>query len=478
MVYIAALSFIASVMYFYVGYNSYKLNRNSELCRIFFAVTISMTIWSFAGGFTYLAANKYEYFFWNKISAFGWCSFEAIALHFVMALTGNRILRHWYTKLFIYTPAGIFLGMVLFLYGPNINTPPVIKYIFNIGNFTYNFSYLLTTIILIALWGIKSKSRIIKKQAYIITISSIIPFMLNLVIQYIIPLMGLPKLPYMGQIFMLIMLFGVNNSIFKYQFMSIPSYLITNELFHELNGLTFLLDSRGYVIKSNRHVIALQSCVKEEIAGRHITELISHPDFCAIMKDCEAIHESLKLQNLFLTSYDGRSIPFHITIVPLRSRTNLLLGFLIIGEDMTATEELYREIENHKITNEKLGNSEKLFRTVLENTPVPIILTSKREGSILYLNTRAEELFMENKPELIGSNVSEYFLSMEDKEYLFESMSKGNEINKKEITLKRKDGSERLGRLTMIPSIYQDEEVSLICIIDITSQRRIEEKLI
>lgn len=477
MVYLSALSFMASVLYFYEGYNAYKLNKKSELCRLFFVITISMTIWSFAGGFIYLAVNQYQYSFWNKLSAFGWCTFEAIALHFVMALTGNKHMRHWYIKLIVYMPAGIFLGMVLFLYGPGIDTPLLTRNIFNIGNFLYNFSYLLASIILVVVWGIKSQSRIIKIQARVIAISSIIPFILNLFIQDIMPLIGMPKLPYMGQLFMLIMLWGVNNSIFKYQFMSIPTSLITNELFHELNGLTLLLDSRGFIIKSNRNVKVLLGCEVEAATGYHITELIDHPEFCLLMKDCEAIHKPVKLQKILLPSETGDLHPFHISVVPLLSRSNLLQGFLIVGEDVSATEELYQEIEEHKITNVKLSNSEKLFRTVLEITPVPIILTSKRTGLIIFLNTQAQELFLEDKSELNGRNISEFFVYSEDRDYLFESMMSGRDINKKETALKRKDGSELLGILTMIPSVYQDEEVSLFCIIDITNQRKIEETL-
>lgn len=477
MMYLSALSFIASVLYFYEGYNAYHLNKKSKLCRIFFILTISMTIWSFAGGFIYLAVDIYQYSFWNKLSAFGWCTFEAIALHFVMVLTGNKNMRLWYIKLIVYTPAVIFLIMVLFLFGPEINTPLLTQNIFYIGNFLYNFSYLLASIILVVVWGMKSQSRIIKVQVRIIAISSVIPFILNLVIQDIMPLVGLPKLPYMGQLFMLIMLWGVNNSIFKYQFMSIPTTKITNELFHELKGLTFLLDARGFVIKSNRNVSALLRREVEEAAGCHITKLICHPEFCLLMKNCESIYEPVKIRNILLPSETGSLHPFHISVVPLLSRSSLLQGFLIIGEDVSATEELHQEIRKHKKTNDKLANSEKLFRTVLEVTPVPIILTSKRSSLIIYMNTQAQELLLEDRIELIGRNISEFFLNQEDREELVKSMTSGCNIYKKETALKRKDGSELLGTLTMIPSVYQEEEVSLFCIIDITTQRKIEETL-
>lgn len=477
MIQLSVLSYAAAIMYFIVGFNAYKLNKKSELCRLFFIMTISMTIWSFAWGFLYLAENAVDYSFWNKISAFGWCTFEAIVLYFVMVLTRNRLIRLWYIKLLVLLPAAVSLYMVLFLFGPGIETDPLIAAIFYKGNFIYNFSYLLLSIFIIIHWGYKSSSRIQKKQAFIISLSSFVPFVLNLVFQNILPATGLFQFPNMGQIFTLIMLWGVNYSIIQYQFMSIPTTLITNELFQELNGLTFLINPQGYIIKSNRQVYTLLEYREDEMSDRRITDIIRHPEIEKLMGDCEAIHKPVRLTDLVLESKTGKAIPFNISIVPLHSKSNLLLGFLIVGEDMSATKELYDEIKKHKLTNEKLANSERLSRTILEIAPVPILLTSKHTGRIMYLNTQAQELFGADKAELIGSAAAEYMMDPKEEEKLLELLGSGKTVNNKEVVIKRKNGSEIQGILTMIPSVYQEEEVSLSCIIDITSQKKIEETL-
>jgi diguanylate cyclase (GGDEF)-like protein/PAS domain S-box-containing protein len=477
MIQLSVLSYAAAIMYFIVGFNAYKLNKKSELCRLFFIMTISMTIWSSAWGFLYLAEDAVDYSFWNKISAFGWCTFEAIVLYFVMVLTRNRLIRHWYIKLLVLLPAAVSLYMVLFLFGPGIDTDPLIAAIFYNGNFIYNFSYLLLSIFIIIHWGYKSSSRIQKKQAFIISLSSFIPFVLNLIFQNILPAMGLFRFPNMGQIFTLIMLWGVNYSIIQYQFMSIPTTLITNELFQELNGLTFLINPQGYIIKSNRQVYALLEYREDEMSDRKITDIIRHPEIEKLMGNCEAIHKPVRLTDLVLASKTGNVIPFNISIVPLHSKSNLLLGFLIVGEDMSATKELYDEIKKHKLTNEKLANSERLSRTILEIAPVPILLTSKHTGRIMYLNTQAQELFGADKSELIGSAAADYMMDPQEEEKLLELLGSGKTINNKEVVIRRKNGSEIQGILTMIPSVYQEEEVSLSCIIDITSQKKIEETL-
>ena len=477
MVYLSALSFVASVFYFSIGYSSYRLNKKSALCQLFFLLTIIMTIWSFAWGFLYLADNAVMKSVWNKISAFGWCSFEAFVLFFVMILTENRFIRYRSVKVLIFIPAVVSLYMVIFLFGPDIKTSAAVSDFFYTGNFLYNFTYLLLSILMIAQWGWKSKSSIQKKQAKMIAISSLIPFLLTLLTQTILPAFGLLKLPAMGQLFTLIMMCGVNYSIRSYQFMSIPTALITNELFQELSGLTFLTDIRGNIIKSNRQVFALMGYHEDELIGKSITEFLVHEDIRKIVEESDTLKERVRLHDLILTARNGTAVPFHISIVPLRSRTSLLMGLLIIGEDISTTKELYKEIENHKVTNARLQNSEQIFRTILEITPVPLVLTSKNTGAIIYLNKQAQEMIGEEKSELIGKYVVDYFRDFEDVQYFKESLMNRKEIIRKEIMILRKDGSELLGLATMIPSIYQDEEVSLSCIIDITGQRRIEETL-
>jgi diguanylate cyclase (GGDEF)-like protein/PAS domain S-box-containing protein len=476
MVQLVVLSLIASAIYFYVGFNAIRLNGKSVICKIFFILTLSLTIWSLAGSFVYLAQDTIEYSFWNKISSFGWCTFEAIGLYFVMALTENKLLRHWYVKLLILLPAGISLYMVLFLFGPNIDTSPIIENIFYKGNFLYNFIYPLLSIILILRWGMKSNSRIQKKQAYIIFISSVVSFLLTLVFQNILPAMGLINLPNMGQIFSLFMMFGVFYSINRFQFMSIPTSLITTKLFQELTGLAFLLDSQGFIIKVNRQIDHLLNYSEDEVIGKHISGIIKHPDIDKAIERSELIQSTIRFEEINISSKDGRTIPFKISVIPLQRKPDIQLGLLIIGEDISITKELFDEIEKRKLTNERLINSERIFRTLLEITPIPIVLSS-RTGQMIYLNAQAQALFEADKTELIGRYMTDYFKKLDNPEEFLNNLMCRKEIKNKEVVISQRDNSELLGMLTMVPSIYQEEEVSLFCIIDITKQKKTEAML-
>lgn len=354
MVYLTTLSFIASILYSYVGLNTIKYNKKSKLFRAFFLMTLSMSIWSFAGGFTYLAGNVEEYSFWNKISAFGWCTFEAFALYFVMVLTQNKYVGNLYFKVLIMLPAAISLFMVLFLFGPHINTPPAIEKFFYTGNFLYNFSYLAISIFIIFLWGHKSDSKIQKKQAKIIAVFCAVPFLLNLIFQVILPYLGIITLPNMGQLFALIMLWGIHYSITKYQFLSIPSSLITNELFKELTGMAVLADTNGNIIKANRQICTFLNYDENKIVGVNIKDIIDHEGICMTVKNCEHLNNPVRFSDVTVSFKSGQAIPFKITVIPLHPIPKMTTGLLIIGENKMIEEILKQKNESISELNKEL----------------------------------------------------------------------------------------------------------------------------
>lgn len=477
MVLLSVLSFVSSIFYLYVGVRTFLANRKSKLCRIFILMTFSLVIWAFGFGFIYVAEDIYQYSFWNKVAAFGWCTFEALVLCYVMLITENKLIKNWYIKSVIIFPAPFFLFMVLFLFGPGIQTAPIIEKVFYTGNFIYNFSYLAISIILLSLWGQNSKSDIIKKQAKIIVICSIIPFFLNLIVQTILPMFGLFRIPNMGQIFAMIMFLGVNYTIIRYQFMSIPTSLITNKLFNELTGMMILTDTKGIIIKVNKQVYSLLEYKEYEIIGNPITKILSGSAIGEIMETSETIHELIRLQDQNVPTKLGTELPFHISIIPLHTKSSLLQGLLFIGEDLRATKQLEEELERHKVTNTKLRNSEALFRTLLEVTPISIVLVSKTTGIITYLNTRALELFGAQKSELIGLDITELLQNPEDKHILYNNIELIENESRKEILLLKRDGTKFTGLVTMVLAVYHDEEVIFSCIIDMTEQKNVEETL-
>jgi diguanylate cyclase (GGDEF)-like protein len=392
MIYLSVLSFLAAVLYLHVGLKAIKKDRKSYIFLLFLCLNLSMMIWSFANGFLYLAQDNYEYSFWNKIGAFGWCSFEAFVLFFVLNLTDNRLIKHWFIKVLVLIPAPVFLFMVLFLFGPDINTSPMIENIFYTGNFIYNFSYLAISMLLLYVWGHRSNNKLRKKQVNIIVLSSFIPFVLTLIIQEILPYFNIISIPNMGALFTVIMLIGVNYAIMNYQFMSISDSVVTNKLFNELTGLTILIDPEGYITKTNQYMETLLHYSQEEIKGKHITELIKDQEFCDVMKRCDVLYHQVSFKDIEAFSSYDIPVPFNLTLIPICSKSQILQGHLIIGEDIRITKWLQDEVIKNKQINEemvKLNNELRLMNEVLINKSIKDGLTDLYNHQ--YMNELLEE---------------------------------------------------------------------------------------
>ena len=476
--FLSTISLMASILYLYVGLSVYLLNRKSELCKIFLLFNISLAVWSFAFSFVYTAITPLEYSFWNKLSSFGWCTFPSIVLYLTLTITENKFLKYWYVKLLVILPAPIFLFMVLFLFGPNIETNHIITMIFYTGDYLHNFLFLLLSILLLFFWGRRSKSLIHKKQAYIIVITSAIPFLLNMLTRTILPLFGFIYIPAMGQIYSLVMLWGVYHAIVRYQFMGIPTSLITSQLFNELSGLTFLVNANGVIIKANNQSYHLLNYKENELVNTPVGLILNDSLINELIENCQSIKEPINFQEIYILSKSGDLIPFSINMTPLYdSRTQLFLGLLIIGQDIRTTKILENEIIKHKLTYEKLKNSESLFRTMIEIIPFSIILTNRNNHKVLYANDKTAQYFKAEKNEFIGRNAHDFYKYPSNRQHLIEDIHYNKPIKERETVFKRSDGSEFLGLITMVPTIYLGQNVILSCISDITEQRKSQQEV-
>lgn len=476
----SAMSTMAFVYYLYVGIKTYQLNRKSREGRVFLSMNISMAIWSFSYAFaySYMEGNAQLFSLWNKFSAIGWCTFSSLALYLVLIITKNKLINHIIVKVIIFIPSVVFLSMTVFLFGPNIETSKLVSDFFYIGNFIYNFSFLLLSILIMFLWGKKSTSSNHKKQAHIIVIASVLPFLLNLFTQTILPMFGFDLIPNAGQIYSIIMLWGVNYAIVNYQFMEIPSSLINKELFNDIHDMTFLLNPEGTVKRINKQVMNILHYSENEVLDHPIKDMIQDEGFLSELSRSEIITEPIKLKQIKMVSKDGRDIAVYITISPLIHKKNhILMGLLIVARDVRFIKKLKEEIQNHKQTSEKLQKSEMLFRTMIEILPYAIVLNSFTDDKVLYINSKMEEVFRVKRSEVVGKTAIDFYYRMEDRNLLKKMIQEGRPIKEKEMDFKRSDNSMITGLLSLVKTVYNEEEVMLTCFTDISEQKKLQQEI-
>jgi len=145
------------------------------------------------------------------------------------------------------------------------------------------------------------------------------------------------------------------------------------------------------------------------------------------------------------------------------------------------TEDLEREVAQHKRSETTLQKSEEKFRAMVETSPDGIAITSL-DGKVQYVSPQILAMWgYEHESEMIGKSMTDLFRSdyHEKAAQSIGSMFSGKFIGAEEYVMIRKDGSEFFGEANA-NLIYneKDEPVSILFIDrDITDRKRSEQRL-
>lgn len=468
---LSVLSMFASIIYILIGTNIYRLNKKSRVGSLFFILNILLATWSFAFSFDNFAPNSVVSVLVETIAAIGWCFLPVMILLLVLAITE---IKHYNKELelLICLPGMIsFIIAIIF----NLRLLPISDFFndaFYWGNNIYNISYMILSLFLIIKWGITSTNAVYKKQYKIISIASIATFLLYFLFEIVPDLFHLKGIPNITHILCVIMIFGIYYATIKYNFLMVSDTLINNELFDSIMDLTFLVDLKGKIIRANSQVYDVLDYDMDAFVNTKITDIIRDEEFQETVKNIDCICEPQKIYNSSITTKKGVNLPFNITINPLRvSGNQLIIGYIVIGQDIRIINQLKNEIIEHEMTDEKLKLSEELFRTVVVTIPFSILFTKRSDNTIFYVNDNAVELFQIDYETFIGYHAELLYESPVDRIDIINKFLNQGKLQEQEVKFKKKTGEIFIGTITMVPAFYNGEEVILSCVADISVQK-------
>ncbi|MDP6563313.1 MAG: PAS domain S-box protein [Alphaproteobacteria bacterium] len=124
-----------------------------------------------------------------------------------------------------------------------------------------------------------------------------------------------------------------------------------------------------------------------------------------------------------------------------------------------------------------LRESEGRFRAITEGTPVPLLITRRSDGVVLYANEKAGPALGLDTAELIGRPVQDFFWQPESREERAEKVDTAQLIQEAPLDMRRADG--RLIRTihSLQAITYRGEPAILGCFQDVTEQVNLAEQL-
>lgn len=133
------------------------------------------------------------------------------------------------------------------------------------------------------------------------------------------------------------------------------------------------------------------------------------------------------------------------------------------------------EAELHNTAIAALKQSEEMFRTIAEATPVPVLISRLEDGTILYANSAASTAFGIPLEDFLNQSTLDFYHDPRDRQTLLDTVECDGCVQNAELLYKRADGSLFWVAISLRRLTFNGESTLLTALYDIT-QRKLEEE--
>ena len=371
---------------------------------------LCFTVWSFALIFTsdlHISEARAELFY--KIGSFGYIPLVGVFLWFVSVFTEKKKLL----KNRFFFPV-IFAISTLFIYkhitGPQmlsgvIKQPYGWAYTWADSIWVYLFYAYFTVIVATGFYflfdfGRKQKDIAKRKQAKLILIAVFFGAAIGGILHFILPEMGIHKIPAMGNIVMFVWVLMLIYTVVRYEFLTITPAVAAENIISMMTDSLILLDTSGNISAANEASLSLLGYKKKELIGKDFSILFSAHSVGKLNiadKEFVKLIEEGDTEDLRLTyiAKDGKKrIPVLFSASAMRGKAGDLQGFVIVARDITGIRKTEEELRR---LNEQLKENERAVLNILADL----------EKSHEDLKTSQEQLIQSSKMASIGRLVSD-----------------------------------------------------------------------
>src|SRR5476651_1838475 len=220
-------------------------------------------------------------------------------------------------------------------------------------------------------------------------------------------------------------------------------------------------------ISDPKEVIARAKALSAEL-GTPIT-----PGFEALI-----FKASRGIEDIYELTYirkDGTRFPAVVSVTALRDAQNLIIGYLLIGTDNTARQQV--EAERKKL-DQRLRDQQFYTRSLIESN-IDALMTTDPAGIITDVNKQMEALTGCTRDELIGAPFKGYFTDPERAEAGIKLVLNEKKVSDYELTARARDGTKTV--VSYNATTFYDRDRTLQGVFaaarDVTEGKRVEMEL-
>ncbi len=123
-----------------------------------------------------------------------------------------------------------------------------------------------------------------------------------------------------------------------------------------------------------------------------------------------------------------------------------------------------------------LGN-EQLLRSLLETLPVPVYISRRRDGRILFVNRKSCLLLQQSAGPLLKSYAQDFFVDPQEQEKIYQLVDSVHDVREVEAQLRTAQGRVFTAEIAAILMEYAGEPAILFSMNDISERKKLEAEL-
>ena len=230
-------------------------------------------------------------------------------------------------------------------------------------------------------------------------------------------------------------------------------------LFEHITDALLVTDAESRVVDANPAAYAFFAG-HGALIGRPLGDLLP----AAVMQRLAAGAE----EEFVVAVENGATRQFDVRTTALNGEQFAPTGRLIALRD--TTERLRLE--------ETLRHSERRYRTLVDNAPFPSVVASIVDGTLLYANRRALDLFAINEDDIQHYSLTDLFVDPDASSRLIDRFRMEGAVADQEVQLNAGDGRTLWALLSAVPVTLANDEAVFASVNDITARRQAEQALV
>ena len=135
------------------------------------------------------------------------------------------------------------------------------------------------------------------------------------------------------------------------------------------------------------------------------------------------------------------------------------------------------DITRQKAIEQRLRASEERFRSLLEISPLPILMAELADGKCIYANRRGSEFFGVDQAEIVGMSTLAFYPDKNERKKLLTRIVRDGYLTDTEVEVRRPDGVRLWTQASAVLMELDGREVLFVSFSDISARKDLEEAL-